>query len=86
MVYIALRSLTYVDQETGDIKPGAFLLRERDLGPADGVSLIVCDYPPKVADLPDLVPGLKSRVCGTDALTVGDIRSLAAGPSRGEGF
>jgi len=38
VVYIALRNLTYVDSETGDIKPNAFLLRERDLGPANGVS------------------------------------------------
>jgi len=42
-------------------------------------SLIVCDHPPKVVDLPALVPGLKSRVCGTDALTAGEIRSLGQG-------
>ena len=79
VVYIALRNQTYMDSETGEVKPNAFLLRERDLGPANGVSLIVCDYPPGIEDLATLVPGLKSKVCGIDAITVGDIRSLGQG-------
>ncbi len=78
-VYIALRNTSYMDMETGDIKPNAFLLRERDLGPANGISLIVCDDPPKIEDLPALAPGLKSKVCGIDAIIVGDIRSLGPG-------
>jgi len=76
VVYIALRNTSYMDMETGDIKPNAFLLRESNLGPANGVSVIVCDYPPSIEDLVTLVPRLKSKVCGIDAITVGDIRSL----------
>lgn len=80
MVYIALRNASYMDSESGNIKPNAFLLRERDLvGPTIGVSLIVCDYPPKIVDIATLVPSLKSKVCGIDAITVGDIRSLGYG-------
>jgi len=79
VVYIALRNTSYMDLENGDIKPNAFLLRENELGPANGISLIVCNYPPKIVDLATLVPGLKSKVCGIDAITVGNIRSLGYG-------
>jgi hypothetical protein len=79
VVYIALRNTSYMDMESGDIKPNAFLLRAVDLGSANGISLIVCDNPPRLEDLATLAPRLKSKVCGIDALTVGDIRNLGHG-------
>ena len=53
--------------------PIAFELREQD---KDGISVIISDSPPKTANVKALVPNLKSKICGIDVLTVGDIRRL----------
>lgn len=80
-VYIALRNKSYQDADTGDILPSAFELRASELRDSkahdgDGISVIICDDPPKTSDLKNLVPGLRSKVCGVDVLTVADVRAL----------
>ena len=79
--YVALRNKSYQDADTGAILPSAFELRASELkdGEAhtgDGVSVILCDDPPKTSDLKRLVPALRSKVCGVDVLTVVDVRRL----------
>jgi len=80
-VYVAVRNKSYLDADTGAILPSAFELRAAELkdGKAydeDGVSVIICGDPPKTSDLKRLVPGLKSKVCGVDVLSVADVRAL----------
>lgn len=76
-VYVAIRSIAYMDETTSRINPNAFHMRERDFGgdPPHGLSTTVLDHCPSIEEIIKLT-GLKSKVCGVDALNVGAVRAI----------
>ena len=76
VVYIAIRNPNFMNAVTGKIAPNAFFMRERDFEgqPPNGLSTTVLDHCPGIEEIKK-IPGLMSKVCGVDILSVGAVRA-----------